>query len=113
MSTAITPAGAPNDRRIGTEQPPSQGTRRRPDSDEARHGSDAAKVTISHQAEAASQTMQLARSENIAAAHGSVADIGRASELARSLAQQITEHPIAARSAQARVNPKSALNLLI
>jgi hypothetical protein len=112
MSTLINPTGGPNDPRIGAEQTSSQGTRRRPDSDPAKHGSDAAKVTISNQAAAVSQTLRLAHSENAAAARGSVADISRASELVKALAKQIAEQPAAAHAAQARISPKSALNLL-
>jgi len=108
----INAIGGPNDPRIGDEQTPSQGTRLRADSEPPKHDSDAAKVTISHQAAAVSQTPQLAHSENVAAADGSVADISRASELVKALAEQISEQPAAALSAQARINPKSALNLL-
>ena len=52
--TLINPAGSPNDPRIGSERTPSQGTHRRPDSAPAKLGTDAAKVTISHQAAAVS-----------------------------------------------------------
>jgi hypothetical protein len=112
MSTLINPTGAPNDPRVGAEQTPSQGTRRRHDSEAANHGTDAAKVTISDQAAAVSQTLQLAQSENVAATSSSVADIGRASELVKALATQISDQPAVAHSAQARSNPKTVLNLL-
>lgn len=110
--TLINPAGSPNDPRIGSERTPSQGTHRRPDSAPAKLGTDAAKVTISHQAAAVSETLRLAHSENVAAAGGSLQDIDQASVLVKRLAKQISEQPAAAHSAQARINPKSALNLL-
>jgi len=112
MSTLIDPTGAPNDPRIGTEQTPSQGTRRRPDSGRATPGTDAAKVTISPQAAAVSQTLPLANSEDVAAASSSVTDVSRASELVKAVAKQISDQPAAAHLSQARINPKSALNLL-
>jgi hypothetical protein len=112
MSTVINPTGTPNDPRIGGEQTHSQGSRRRSDSDPAKQSTDAAKVTISHQAEAVSEKLRLVQSENVASAASSVADISRASELVKEVAQQISAQPAAALSAQARIDPKSALNLL-
>ena len=108
----INPAGSPNDPRIGPEQTPSQGTHRRPHSDPAKQGTDAATVTISDQAAAVSETLRLAHSENVAATGGSVEDIDQATNLVKALAKQISEQPGAAQNAQARINPKSALNLL-
>src|SRR5436305_10289046 len=108
MSAAINPTGAPNDPRIATEQTASEGARRRPDSDPGRHSTDAAKVTISDQAAAVSETLRLTQSENVAAAGGSVADISRASELVKALAKQIADQPAEANAAQAHINPKSA-----
>jgi hypothetical protein len=109
MSTVINPTGGADEPRIGTERTSPQGTRR-PDSEPAKRGTDAAEVTISPQAAAVSQTLQLA-SENVAATGGSVADISRASELVKSLAEQVSAQPRAAHAAH-RISPKSTLNLL-
>lgn len=72
----------------------------------------AAKSTTSHELAGVSETLQLAHSENVAAAAGSVLDIHRASQLVKALAHQISDQPAAAKSAQAHVDPKSALSLL-
>jgi hypothetical protein len=111
MSTAINPTGTPNDPRIGVDQTPSKGTRHRSDSETANQDADAAKVTISDQAAAVSESLRLAQSENLAAASGSVADISRASEMVKGLAGQISAQPGALGTAH-RISPRSALNLL-
>lgn len=111
MSTAINPTGTPNDPRIGVDHTPAQGPRHRSDSQAANQDTDAAKVTISDQAAAVSDTLRLTQSENLAAATGTVADISRASEMVKGLAGQIAAQPSALGAAH-RISPRSALNLL-
>ncbi|HUO74696.1 MAG TPA: hypothetical protein VMU39_28265 [Solirubrobacteraceae bacterium] len=76
-------------------------------------GNDAARVTISQQASASVDVKQLAGDENAAAAQSSPSDIDRATELVTQLAGQVRAEPQAAVAAQARINPRAALNLLI
>jgi hypothetical protein len=112
MSTSISPAGGPNDPRLGTADPAtSQGARRRPDADGEHHGTEAAKVTISRQAVLASEAAGVARSQTGSAEP--IEDLDQASELTTTLAAQISEDRGAAHAAQAHSNPKVALNLLI
>lgn len=111
MSTAINPAGAPDNPRIGAEPTPTKGARRQPDADQATNGTDSTTVTISDQAATVSETVRLTQSENLAAARGSVTDISRASDLVKALAGQISEKPALAHGVH-RISPKSALSLL-
>jgi hypothetical protein len=80
---------------------------------DSRRGNDAAHVTISQQASASVDVRQLAGGENAAAAESTPADIDRATELVNQLAGQVRAEPQAAATAQAHVNPRAALNLLI
>jgi hypothetical protein len=107
----INPTGAPTDPQIGTEQAPADGARRRRGGHAVEQGNEAARVSLSDHA-AISQTRQLAQAENLAAAQGTVGDIDRASELVKQLAAQISEQGSQASAAQARINPRAALNLI-
>ena len=114
MSNAINPTGGPNDALVHPEQTPARAARQTQDADHhaAAQSTDAAKVTISHQAAFVSDTMRVVNAENVASARSSVSDIGRASELVKTLASQISEEPTVAIGAQALIDPRVALNLL-
>jgi hypothetical protein len=114
MPNAINPTGGPNDVLVHPEQTPSRGARHLQDADDnaAAQSTDAAKVTISHQAAFVSDTMRVVNAENVASARSSVSDIGRASELVKTLASQISEQPAVAIGAHALIDPRVALKLL-
>ena len=108
----INPAGTPSDPRIGCEQTPSSGARRQARDGDAGSGTDAANVTLSHQAASLTQVHQLAGAENEAAALGAPEDVDRAAELVRQLTAQIAKDPTQAKSAQAHLHPRAVLNLI-
>ena len=88
--------------------PPPPGT---PRSAKTEFTTDAAKVSISHQAATLTDIERLTHEENAASATSSVADIDKATELIKQLSAQIRQTPDAA-AAHAHVNPRAVLNLL-